>query len=133
MSEPQYRTKSGRKARILDANFARKNFPVVAAVLKDGREEEVNHYTADLKYWATGSESEMDLVLATEWDDFKVDEPVMVRDKGFDWSRSYFKKISAEGKPCTFKSGTTSWTCKNRFYIWEECRRPTEEELGELG
>ena len=66
MSEPQYRTRSGRKARIIDTNFAKENYPVVAAVLKDGHEEEVNHYTADLKYWATNGDSNMDLVLVTE-------------------------------------------------------------------
>ena len=131
MSEPQYRTKSGLQARILATNLNKENYPVAVVVTGFREEDELHSYTADLEYCAGGSNDKMDLVLVTAWDNFKEDDPVLVKTTNSHWITAHFKEISAEGTPRTFPLGTTSWTSNNRFDEWDECRRPTEEEIGE--
>lgn len=70
------------------------------------------------------------LVEVSPYADFVIDEPVMVRD-GDDckWQRSNFVGFdSKSGKPTA--SYLTAWIRgKGKAYIWQECRRPTDEEL----
>ena len=76
----------------------------------------------------------LDLVEVTPYDDFEIDEPVMVRDRHTKWRRRYFAGVSSDNKPMAWASGATSWsaaptTCVSNALVWNECRRPTEEEL----
>ena len=61
-------------------------------------------------------------------DDFKVDDPVMVRAVGGNWYKRHFAGTSPTGKLMCFNNGGTSWTTSVKVF-WNECRRPTEEEL----
>lgn len=74
-----------------------------------------------------------DLVEVSEWEDFKIDEPVMVRNyEQKNWSRRHFAEVSPEGKPYTWLDGKTSFTATAKSSLsWNYCRRPTKEELGE--
>ena len=130
--EPQYRTITGLKARIIATDINSRQFPIAVAVTEANGAEVVFGYTAEFNIYADGASSLKDLVLVTEWDDFKVDDPVMVRDKGCSWTREHFRGINRKGQPTTF-AGATSWSNKGDLdnIIWDECRRPTEEELGE--
>jgi hypothetical protein len=80
-----------------------------------------------------GSHSAMSLVEISEYDDFKVDDPVMVRDYfEDDWEKRYFAGINKEGKPTTFVDGSTSWSNSSCPALsWNYCRNPTAEELSE--
>lgn len=60
--------------------------------------------------------------------DFKIDEPVMVRSCETGWCMENFAGVSDEGKPMTWAFGTR-WASEGNTYEWEECRRPTSEEL----
>jgi hypothetical protein len=70
----------------------------------------------------------------SEWDDFQIDEPVMVQDKDDEeWIRGYFAGLSDHGYPTTYPNGATSWSTQGMSRIrWKQCRRPTEGELNEL-
>jgi hypothetical protein len=71
----------------------------------------------------------------TPWDDFVINEPVMVRDsEEAEWQSAHFAKV-VEGVPCVWPDGKTSWTTtsasflQKRMHACEYCRRPTQEEL----
>ena len=130
MSEPQYETKGGLKAEILTRKLHKNNHPIMVIITGDNGREDINTYTTGLKYFESGDNDKMDLVLVTEWDDFKVDDPVMVRIKGCNWIKSHFKEVNGYGKPTSFQDGSTSWTSRG-YFMSDECRRPTKEEIGE--
>ena len=68
-----------------------------------------------------------DLVEIGEWDDFRENEPVMVRDDESEkWKRRYFKKVDEFGQPCTYPIGLNGLPTRYKF-----CRRPTPDELAE--
>jgi hypothetical protein len=65
----------------------------------------------------------------TPWDDFEMNEPVMVRgDAPTGWMKRHFAGISKDGKPMTWPAGQTSFTTEGPPCRWHQCRRPTEEE-----
>jgi len=67
----------------------------------------------------------------TPWDDFKVDEPVMVRNDNMQeslWEKRHFAGVR-NGQPLAFQSGRTSFTADDSPVSWHQCRRPTEEEM----
>jgi len=107
-----------------------KKYPVMALVQEDnsGIEEPLS-YTAEGFYRFNKIPHSLDLVEATEWDDFKVDEPVMVRgNENADWCKRYFAGISSAGWPMAWNEGYTSWLADGKT-AWGYCRRPTKEEL----
>lgn len=72
------------------------------------------------------------LVEVRPYEDFKIDDPVMVKNKGErDWSARYFAGVATEGYAKAWVDGRTSWTANHSLasLCWDECRRPTEEEL----
>ncbi len=126
----KYKNKHGDEVRILCVDRADKYYPVVGlATGEDGREVTAT-YTINGKYYPS-DRSDADLVEISEWDDFKIDEPVMVRDAdGIQWHRRHFARIE-KGKPAAWENGKTNWTTSNNNQIttWEQCRRPTKDEL----
>lgn len=71
------------------------------------------------------------LVEVTPYDDFKIDEPVMVRDHDTEeWIKRYFAGVNRYGNPLTFDLGNTRWSNDGDGELhWYQCRRPTAEEL----
>ena len=59
----------------------------------------------------------------------KIDDRVMVRDKGGRWRKRYFSRVSVSGRILTFGSGATSWNKEQEDEDWDEWRLPTEDEL----
>jgi len=126
----KYRTRDGETVRILCTDRPDRSYPIIALTGEGGWH--LVSYTSGGYYSSGGLNSHYDLVEVTEWGDFQVDEPVMVRDKDdSEWERRYFAGVTKEGQPSTWRSGVTSWTnmdgCPTS--CWDECRRPTEEEL----
>ena len=67
----------------------------------------------------------------TPWDDFKVDEPVMVReDTKAPWQKRHFAGVGKDGQPMAWADGRTSFTTEEMPMRWHDCRWPTEEEMG---
>ena len=94
------------------------NSDVVIMLSSDGRWGNYDH--------------QCDLIELSPYDDFKVDDKVMVSRDGEVWFKSYFAGVDKSGNPTVFDGGSTSWS-KTDYdpTSWKYCRRPTAEELGE--
>ena len=72
---------------------------------------------------------EMQLVEVGPFDDFKIDEKVMVRvDIWDEWQHAYFAGVE-DGTALAFCDGATKWSSLNQSISWLQCRRPTAKEL----
>ena len=92
----------------------------------------IESWTRDLRRKDAYGCDSLDLIEVTPYDDFKVDEPVMVRNGRDKWLRRYFAGVSSNNKPMVWANGATSWSAAHECasaLICYECRRPTEEEL----
>ena len=128
----KYRTRSKLPVEILRTDIKSTDFPVVAIIQLSDDKEFSDCFTEYGKLYAHG-ESDMDLIEMCPYEDFKIDEPVMVRSASSDsWMRRYFAGVDENGKALTWAHGGTSWsshTSKFNYTEWTECRRPTPEEL----
>ena len=127
-----YKDKCGNDVRIICVD-KRGNLPIVGIVSSNRfGEERVEAYTSKGTYWVKEG-SDYDLVLPEDYSTYKVDEPIMVRDtdEGV-WLRRYFAGVKADN-PCAWDHGATSWSVSSPdcMLAWNQCRRPTKEELGE--
>lgn len=136
--DKQYKTRDGRPARVICIGKVGTPYPVVALATKlvNGVPMEIeHHYTPEGKYWDDGALDTRDLVEISEYEDFKVDDLVMVRDYDcVDWIHAYFAGVGEDGLPQTWADGATSWTATNlsaryRKTSWNFCLKPTAEEL----
>ena len=122
-----YKDGLGRDVRIICVDAKDSDYPVIGLVTKGDDREFPCSYTKDGKYPYKTSVS--DLILPEDFRTFKIDEPVMVRDSDSSaWVRSYFAGVSKDRATCWDKQ-RTSWTETCRV-VWNQCRRPTNEELG---
>ena len=127
-----YKDKCGNDVRIICVD-KRGEFPIVGiGSINHCDKEEVMTYTTGGTYWVREG-SNYDLVLPEDYSTYIIDEPVMVRDGDEEmWFRRYFAGVK-DDKPCTWCIGTTSWSVgsSENMLAWNQCRRPTKEELGE--
>ena len=125
----KYRTRSGYGVEILKTSLRNSVFPVVA-IINTAEKQILAGFTEYGKFYGDG-ESDMDLVEVSPYEDFKIDEPVMVRDfENQSWAKRYFAGVN-NGKPSVWCAGATSWSSESNedFVYWKFCRRPTPEEL----
>lgn len=128
----QYRTVSGNKAEILKTGVANFYWSVAALISDENGIQYLMTYQDDGRVRSDGHPDRNDLVENSPYEDFKIDEPVMVRD--FDtepWNRRHFAGVDAYGRAKAWDAGSTSWTVDNvgDYATWDKCRRPTPEEL----
>ena len=128
--DKKYKTRTGLSVRVL-CNDAKGKFPVIALVLGvSGQSSEyIIRTTLEGSYYER-EESENDLIEVSPYDDFEIDEPVMVRDSDgavmSRWQRRYFAGINESGYPLAWAEGMTSWSADGYKTRWDECRRPTK-------
>jgi hypothetical protein len=129
--DKKYQTRNGHPARVLCIDLKNSHYSVVAAIDVYGDEETVRYYTSTGASMTTMEKTSLDLIEVQPYADFEVDDPVMVKDKhDKTWCRRHFAGVGEEGKATTFRSGNTSWTAGLANTMpWDQCRRPTEEEL----
>ena len=124
--DKKYKTRDGLAVRILCVdNYNNQTHPVIGLVSNGV----VASYQTNGKYlW--DADSCNDLVEIKPYEDFKIDEPVMVQDKqAKGWYRGHFAGVR-DGKVTIWCSGGTSFTTTHKV-SWDECRRPTSlEALG---
>ncbi len=125
----KYRTRDGRYVRVLCVDREGTQ-PVVALVKYTDGTECLAAFDADGKYLHNrGVPSDFDLIEVGPYEDFKIDEPVMVRDTTDDhWQPRHFAGADERGRPLTWSDRGTSWST-NLCVEWSFCRRPTEREL----
>jgi len=125
--DKKYRTRDGRPVRVLCVDRKGPQ-PVVALVTNDSGVEIMGVFVADGTYFT--KPSALDLIEVSPYEDYQIDEPVMVRDTTDDyWQPWHFAGVDERGKPLTWSAGGTSWST-NVCVDWKFCRRPTEGELG---
>ena len=124
--DKKYKTKDGEPVRILCVDKPGE-YPVVGLI---GSSIHVEVWTLQGQYYED-KPYRHDLVEVSEWDDFKIDEPVMVRDSEKEnWKKAHFAGVSCRGYAKTWQDGETSWTSDASTLTWKLCRKPTAEELG---
>lgn len=123
----KYRTRSGLPARVLATDVKDSVYPIVALV--GGDFEEVERYTADGFFYEHRQLHELDLVEVLPYDDFKVDDPVFVRNNDCDtWLPRHFAGVNAQGDPLAFYGGETSFTSKRKPFKWDVCVKASDME-----
>lgn len=124
----KYRCRDGMPATVLAVGL-NAQLPVVF-VRHSSPNENVICVSAD-GLWGT-MPSGIDLVEIGPYDDFKIDEKVMVSHGGIAWFKRHFAGVDEDGQPTAFDNGSTRWSKPDYDPTrWNYCRRPTPEELGE--
>lgn len=125
-----YTTRDRRRVKILSISREHDYYPVVADVFRpDATRGSIYLYTREGKYLADSPEDHVLDLVESAYEDYKIDDPVMVRTKeGKDWVRRYFAGVR-NSLPTTFRSGATSWSSDGAIFAWSHCRRPTTTEL----
>lgn len=120
----KYRTRNGCNVRILCIDAKIDGYPVVALIEEyDGNERSTLH-TEDGCYYRSGEEGEYDLIEVSPYEDFKIDDKVLVRDsEDGEWMRRYFSHVDEYGNPHTFQDGRTSWSYGEHTISWKYCKK----------
>lgn len=124
--DKKYRTRCGYPARVICIDMKYPKRSVVALIDRE-RGESIYSFTPEGKF-STGSD-DLDLIEVSPWEDFKKDDKVMVSNDGKNWEKRYFSHIE-DGKPWCYYDGFSSWTTiGGSTFVWNYCRKPTQEEL----
>jgi hypothetical protein len=123
-----YKTRSGLPVRVLCID-ADGDYPVIAQI--NGKEIET--YTS-AGTWALDFENHFkDLIEVNPYDDFKIDDKVMVSVNGVQWFKRHFAGVSTlpsgNQVALAFDYGATLWSEDGNTSDWIFCRKPTAEEL----
>ena len=129
--DKKYRYRNGGPATILTVN--RPTSMSMCVVSMDEKGHLHTHTKAGHFYPGNYTNNDQrDLIEIVPYADFKIDDPVMVRENPTDkWTKRHFAGVSKNGKPTAFINGFSKFTCINEFDLveWNECRHPTQEEL----
>lgn len=126
--DKKYKTMDGRSVRIICTDRKGDEYSVVALV-NDGNFEHAKSYTAEGFFWSSDEESRHDLVEVTPYEDWKVDDLIMVRDSDVEkWIPRYFAGVR-DGVLYAWNNGYTSYTANGGHTNWCQARKPTAEEL----
>ena len=122
-----YKDGLGRDVRIICVDFNDQQ-PIIGIVSGDFGDF-IACFTAEGRY-ILEEPSANDLILPEDFTKFAIDEPVMVRDyDNQDWMRWHFAGVANNGKARAYVDGKTKWSSQGYFLSWNQCRRPTKEEL----
>lgn len=130
----QYRTRDGRKVRILcvDRKAAINQEPVIG-LIDHGKYEELTTWNEHGEYSPTVRQ--LGLVEISTYEDWPIDAPVWVRDNDeSSWEPRHFAGVS-DGLPAAWMSGATSFSAFGKVK-WKQARlaaefTPTAEGRGE--
>ena len=133
--EKTYKTKTHGYSFRFYADDGGGDYPIHGAYYHPAAGWQIQSWTRDLYCVDRAQPHALDLVEVSPYDDFEIDEPVMVRDSDdAAWARRHFAGVSNDGLPMAWPNGMTSFSISCivrswRYLEWDECRRPTEEEL----
>jgi hypothetical protein len=127
----KYKTRDGRSARIICTDMKGCGYSVAALVQSEDCEQ-MESYTAEGLFWSHNKESKDDLIEVSQYEDWKVDDLIMVRDSDRDkWVTRYFAKVQ-DGIVYSWSNGYTSYTADGSQTFWLEARKPATEELEDI-
>ena len=94
---------------------------------KDGRTSWTENYMASWKYAKLAEDAKEDKDSEVDWNEVKIDMPIMVRDsENGDWFKRYFAEYK-NGKIYTWDNGHTSWET-SRMIEWKYAKLVEDEE-----
>jgi hypothetical protein len=128
--DKKYRTRNGRPVRILCLDMEDPDHPVVGLMTCETGFEVMACFTPEGRFTIMIDQDDFDLIEVSPYEDFKIDEPVMVRTAGLSWYKRHFAGVTEGGKPLAWPDGGSSFSTGPDTLIWDECRRPTPEEFG---
>lgn len=118
--DKKYKTKSGLPVRILCVDAAI-NLPVIGLCnFGDGRDT-VCYWKKEGNYYDDLGPSDFDLVEVTPYDDFKIDDKVLVSNDGEHWLPRHFAGTDSYERPTAFLFGTTSFTVDTELDSEKTC------------
>lgn len=133
----KYRTIGGDKVEIFKIDMVAQ-YPVLAVITRQSGTQATMTYTEDGFIHTSQHYCNDNLIEIPPYEDFKIDEPVMVRANNTScWQRRHFAGVAPNGKAKIWDGGRTTWTAEANGLIgddfiwsaWSQCRRPTPEEL----
>lgn len=124
----KYKTRDGRPVRILCVDREDCDYPVVALVTNEKHCEIAVVYSCYGSFTGTHNNHVLDLIEVQPWDDFKIDDQVLVKEyEEGKWKKRYFAGVSDRGLPLAFKDGCTSWSSEGEALDWNFCKKPDQE------
>ena len=121
-----YKDGLGRDVRIICVD-RQDDTPIVGLIMMEDWEY-LACYTAGGQY-ILEEPSANDLILPEDFRTFAIDEPVMVRDRDVGaWVTGNFAGVDFKGRALVWRCGT-KWHSEGETVSWNQCRRPTKEEL----
>ena len=126
----KFRTRDGREV-VIYAVHDGQDYPIHGAIkYKDGFGPE--SFDDDGRY-CTAECNDFDLVEITQYDDFKIDDKVLVWNTDYinKKSKRHFAGVSCIGEPMTFRDGTSSFTAQDEHDVvyWDFCEKYVESDL----
>ena len=122
--DKKYRTRSGIDVRVLCTDSANLPYPVIVEFSTGEIVRYSDEGVTDV-YKTTAAE----LIEVLPYEDFKIDDPVMVSNIAKFWESAHFAGVNSEGEPLTYMNGKTSWSAGGCTQVWEYCRKPAAEEI----
>lgn len=106
-----YRTRDGRKARIVATDFQHALYPVLAFILQPTGLEITQSYTPNLKVAGAAKTDTWDLFEYNPWNDIAVDTPIWVNEIDGGWVPRHFAGVVPESQQVlVYRHGRTSHT-----------------------
>lgn len=104
--DKSYKSKAGRPYRIICFDSGSTLYPVVAVT----SEGDVATFTEDGRYYAFSGHDDRDLVEVNPYEEWKIDDKIIVGDVTNCFHTRHFAGISNEGLPLAWVDGKTSHT-----------------------
>lgn len=122
----KYKTRDGRPVKIIctDRKYV---LPVVALVTNRDGHRVLTCYSSKGESFDCMFSDLLELVEVQPWEDFKIDDPVLVSDDEVSWEKRHFAGINEEGMPLAFQDGCTSWSSSEDPHGWNFCKKPEQE------
>jgi len=123
----KYQTRQGFPVKIYEVlPDAYGKYAVIGAYFDGSGYLSVN-WKIDGRFSTGQDETCLDLVEFSPWADFKIDQKVLVWDKGDEKEKRHFAGVHVNGWPTTWARGRTSWTEDQRD-SWAFCEKYEGEE-----
>ena len=120
--DKKYRYRNGSAARILCTDRPTDGYFNVISIKENG---DIFYHTSEGNFCSSKSKSDNDLIEVSPYDDFKIDDKVIVWNTNELKSKRHFAGINDEGQPLAWYEGKTSFTAEGRLYSWDHCEKYT--------
>jgi len=119
----KYKYRNGEPARVLCTDRPSDGSLHVISIEEDG---DIICHTLEGYFYSDKTASNYDLIEVSPYEDFKIDDKVIVWDiKGMHFRR-HFAGVDKEGRPLTWVGGLTSYT-GHHTNDWDYCEKYTGE------